>query len=94
MATYVVTNVRKEESSDGTHRHIKGVCTADGTYYSRKAVVDSINEGNTWKTSADGYEAAIEPVDRCPKSNCDATPYIRTNADSTKKDNLKNLEPC
>lgn len=94
MATYVVTKVRKESSADGTHRHIAGVCTANGTYYTRKQVVDSINAGNTWKTSADGYEAGIEPLTHCPRTNCTATPYIRTNADNAKKDNLEDLDPC
>jgi hypothetical protein len=94
MATYVVTKVRKELSADGTHRHIEGVCINTGTHYTRKEVVDSIAAGNVWKTSADGYEAVIEPIAKCPKPNCSATPYIRTNPDSTKKDNLENLDPC
>lgn len=94
MATYTVTKVRKELSSDGTHRHIEGVCTASGTHYTRKEVVDSINEGNTWKTSADGYTATIKEIKYCPKSGCLATPYIETNPDSTKKDNLENLDSC
>jgi hypothetical protein len=94
MATYVVTRVRKELSDDGTHEHIEGVCTDGGTHYMRKEVVDSINAGNTWKTRADGYEAIIEPIKYCPKANCLATPYIRTNPDSIKKDNLENLDRC
>jgi hypothetical protein len=92
MATYIVTKVRKELSADGTHRHIKGVCTEDGTYYSRKEVVDSINDGNTWKTKADGYEATITALTSCFRTNCSATPYIKTNPDSQKKDNLENLD--
>lgn len=95
MATYIVTRVKKELSSDGTHRHIAGVCTDDGSYYTRQQVVDSINAGNTWKTSADGYEAVIEPIAYCNQSStCFANPYIRTNPDSTKKDNLENLDEC
>lgn len=94
MATYTVTKVRKELSTDGTHRHIAGVCTEGGTYYTRQEVVDSINSGNTWKTRADGYEATIEPISYCPKAACLAKPYIKTNPDSTKKDNLENLDPC
>jgi hypothetical protein len=94
MATYIVTKVRKELSSDGTHRHIEGVCTNAGVHYTRREVVNSINSGNKWKTSANGYEAVIEPIQYCPKPGCTATPYIRTNPDSTKKDNLENLDPC
>jgi hypothetical protein len=94
MATYTVTKVRKESSTDGTHMHIEGVCTNDGTHYTRKQVVDSINAGNTWKSSADGYEATIEAIAYCPKANCYAKPYIKTKPDSTKKDNLENLDAC
>jgi hypothetical protein len=94
MATYTVTKVRKELSSDRTHRHIEGVCTSEDTHYTRKQVVDSINAGNTWKTSAGGYEASIKAIGYCPASGCMATPYIKTNPDSTKKDNLENLDPC
>jgi len=92
MAIYVVTKVRKEMSDDGTHEHIEGVCTDDGTHYTRKEVVDSINDGNLWKTRANGHEATIHPVGRCPR--CSATPYIETNPDSTEKDNLENLDRC
>jgi hypothetical protein len=92
MATYTVTKVRKELSADGTHEHIEGVCTSANVHYTRKEVVDSINEGNTWKTQADGYEETIKIISSCPK--CSATPYIKTNPDSTKKDNLDNLDLC
>lgn len=94
MATYTVTKVRKEKSADGTHEHIEGVCTNSGVHYTRQEVVDSINAGNTWKTRADGYEATIKTMAYCPKSNCLAKPYIKTNPDSTKKDNLENLDHC
>jgi hypothetical protein len=94
MATYTVTKVRKELSDDATHEHIEGVCTDGGTHYTRGEVVDSINAGNTWRTSADGYEATIKPMPSCPKSGCSAKPYIKTNPDSTKKDNLENLDRC
>jgi len=90
----MVTHVRKETSSDGTHKHIAGVCTSDGTYYTRQQVVESIEQGNTWKTNADGYEAIIRSLTYCPKANCLAKPYIETKRDSTKKDNLENLDPC
>jgi hypothetical protein len=92
--TYTVTGVRKELSSDGTHRHIEGVCTSGGIHYTRKEVVDSINNGNTWETSADGYTATIEAIGYCPAKDCLAAPYIKTKPDSTKKDNLENLDAC
>lgn len=64
MADYTVTKVRKETSSDRTHRHIEGVITASGVHYSRKEVVDSINAGYKWETSAGGYSAIIHTVSR------------------------------
>lgn len=94
MSTFTVTKVRKETSSDGSHKHIEGVCTSNGTHFTRQQVVDSINAGNVWKTSAGGYEATIKPIAYCPKSGCLAKPYIKTNPDGTTKDNLENLDIC
>lgn len=94
MATYTVTKVRKERSADGTHQHLEGVCTAAGQHYTRKSVADSINAGNTWQTSAGGPTAVIKTMTKCPVSGCSATPYIKTNPDSSKQDNLENLPPC
>jgi hypothetical protein len=91
MATYTVTRVRKETSSDGSHRHIEGVITDAGVHYTRQQVVTSINAGNTWKTSAGGYSATIRPVNYCHRASCYASPYITTNPDSTGLDNLENL---
>jgi hypothetical protein len=91
MADYTVTKVRKETSSDRTHRHIEGVITAGGTHYTRREVVDSINAGYKWETSAGGYSAIIHTVTYCPRYGCYASPYIRTNPDSTGLDNLENL---
>lgn len=93
-------DVRRDEGAKGTvggsdtHAHIESVCSSDGTHYTRQQVVDSINAGNTWKTSADGYEATIEVIALCSKPNCLAKPYIKTKPDSTKKDNLENLDHC
>ncbi len=94
IATYIVTCVRKEFSTDATHEHIAGVCTVDDRYYTCQQVVDSILRGDTWKTRAGSHEALIEPVFVCPYPDCYARPYIRTNPDSTKLDNLENLEEC
>lgn len=94
MATYIVTTVRKEQAADRSHEHIEGVCTSSGTHYTRKEVVDSIASGNTWKTSADGLEAIIEKISYCPRPSCYAAPYIKTKPDSSKKDNLENLDRC
>jgi hypothetical protein len=92
--TYTVTKVRKELSADKSHEHIEGVFTTDGTHYTRQQVVDSIDAGNTWKTRAGGYEATIETMTYCPARACLAKPYIKTKPDSTKKDNLEDLDRC
>lgn len=91
MSSYTVTKVRKELSSDGTHRHIEGVITSAGIYYTRKEVVDSIDAGNVWKTSGGGTGATIEKMQYCPTGTCLAKPYIKTTPDATAKDNLENL---
>ena len=78
-------------STDGRHRHLEGVIIDSGIHYTRRQVVDSIGAGNTWKTRANGHEAVIHPVRYCPRATCFATPYIATNPDSTKLDNLENL---
>lgn len=91
MTTYTVTKVRKELSKDRTHRHIEGVITTANVHYTRKEVVDSLAAGNTWKTSAAGLTATITPLTYCPGAACLATPYIKTNPNSSKQDNLENL---
>jgi len=94
MATFVVTKVRKEQSADGSHRHIEGVCTTNNSHYTRQSVVDSINAGNSWTTFGGGLTATIEVISECPKAGCNAKPYIKTKPDSTKLDNLENLPEC
>jgi hypothetical protein len=90
-----VTNVRKEASADGTHRHIEGVCTTEGTHYTRREVVESIARGNLWMTrSAGGSTAVIRPINYCPASGCPAAPYITTRPDDQRDDNLENLPAC
>lgn len=91
MARYTVTKVRKERSSDGSHQHIEGVITTAGVHFTRREVVASIDAGSTWQTSAGGYTAIIRKLTYCPRAKCYATPYISTNPDSTKQDNLENL---
>jgi hypothetical protein len=91
VATYTVTKVRKEWAPDGKPRHLEGVITDGGIHYTRKEIADSIDRGHSWKTSSGGYSATISKVTYCPHGSCVASPYIRTNPDSTKQDNLENL---
>jgi hypothetical protein len=91
---HIVIGVRKELSDDATHRHISGVCTAGPINYTRQEVIDSIREGDRWRTLADGSSAEIHIVDACPHEGCSLSPYIATNPDSTQHHNLENLAPC
>lgn len=90
MSTYKVDAVRKGWSSSRNHKHIEGVWVGTA-YYDRETVVRSIAAGNTWKTEHAGYSATIHPVRYCPHPTCLANPYIQTNPDSTREDNLENL---
>jgi hypothetical protein len=94
MTDHIVIGVRKTLSDDATHRHISDLCTAGPIHYTRQEVIDSIREGDSWKTLADGHSAEIHIVDACPHDGCSLAPYIATNPDSTASDNLENLAPC
>ena len=92
---FTVTKVSKERADNGSHEHIKGVCVADGTHYTRAQVVASINAGNTWTTrSPSGSTATIRPISYCTSYACVAAPYITTRPDNQKDDNLENLPRC
>jgi hypothetical protein len=84
-----VSKVRKERAND--HDHIQGVCTTEGTYYVRAAVVASINGGTRWVTSGGGV---IRPITFCPVSGCAAAPYITTRPDNSIDNNLESLPRC
>lgn len=88
----IVTYVRKESSSDGSHKHIAAVKTTAGVTYTRAEVVASLDRGEDWQTkAASGHSAKIEKIKFCPGSGCLVTPYIRTNRDKYADDNLDNL---
>jgi len=91
MTTYTVTKARKDLAANGNHRHIEGVITDGGTHYTRQQVVDSIDAGTTWKTSAGSTSATIEKMNYCLNGSCIASPYIKTNPESAGMDNLENL---
>ena len=94
MADHIVIGVRRALSDDSTHRHIAEVCTAGPIHYTRQEVIDSIRDGDSWRTLAGGHSAEIEIVVACPHDGCALSPYIATNPDSTTADNLENLGPC
>jgi len=90
----VVTRTRKEPSSDGTHQHIAGVCTAEGNYSTRTQVVAGLDRGESWTTSGGGSPARIKKISYCPRTGCYLSPYITTAPDHTTANNLDNLPPC
>jgi len=89
VAQYTVTKVRKEDA-DG-HRHLEGVITNNGTHYTTQQVYDSIEAGDSWKTQVAGTTAIIKQGAACGYEGCSAAPYVTTNPDGTKYDNLENL---
>jgi hypothetical protein len=91
MPFYTVTKVRRVFSMDGTHKHVDGVITSGGVYYTRRQVVSSLRAGHTWVTQAGGLRATITECLSCPTPGCFATPYIKTNPNSTDMDNLEYL---
>ena len=93
MVEYIVTKVRKGIVVGGHIRAHRG-CVRERRSLHPHQVVESIAANNVWKTQVDGYESIIESIAFCSKPRRTATPYIVTNPDSTKKDNLENLDRC
>lgn len=90
-----ITRVRKDPASNGTHRHIVGVCSTANVFYTNRQVVDSINSGEFWQTQAsDGSYARIKPLMYCPATSCLHKPYITTSPDDSTANNLENLPSC
>ena len=91
----IATHVRMEPTkSGGNHEHISGVCTKDGTFHTRKELIDSLDAGTVWKTEAKGQSAAIRKIAKCKHAGCTLTPYVTTDADDKAPDNLDNLPHC
>lgn len=86
-----VVQVHMVSSDDHGHEHIEGVCDST-TYYTRLRVVQGIRSGERWYTDVGGKEADIHIVDRC--RHCTLTPYISTDPDWSKANNLDNLPRC
>jgi hypothetical protein len=94
MAEHIVIGVRKALSADATHRHISELCTAGPIHYTLQEVIDSIRDGDTWRTLDDGYRADVRIVDSCLEDGCGLSPYIATDRDGTANDDLENLGSC
>jgi hypothetical protein len=93
LAAYRVTETDKgDESTGGHHRHITTLCLEDGRRVPKATAISNIEFGlESYYASADGQRANVEVVQRC--SRCYAK-YLRTDRDTTTKDNLLALPDC
>jgi hypothetical protein len=93
MASYRVDRTEKEYTSvGGTHRHIGAICLEDGRKVPKTSAIHNIQAGiETYWTSADGLRANVQVAAQC--SRC-ISPYLRTDRDTTTRDNLLSLPDC
>ncbi len=93
MAAYRVTGTGKgDEITGGHHRHITKLCLEGGRQVAKANAISNIEYGvETYYTYADGQRANVEVVQRCAR--CYAK-YLRTDRDTTTKDNLLSLPNC
>jgi hypothetical protein len=87
----VVDRVRKEPSLSRSHEHVTGVYTVDGVFHSRVQVVQSMDRGEAWITSAGGSTARIRQVGHCTWPGCSLMPYLTTSPGHSDSSNLENL---
>lgn len=93
MASYRVTRTDKETAwGGGQHRHIAGLCLEAGRRVAKNTAISNIRTGvETYYTYERGLRANVEVVTRCEKC---ADAYLRTDADTTTKNNLLELPDC
>lgn len=94
MATYEITAVRTEKTESDPHEHITRVRVngaTSGEGYSRATVIADLKNpsGDRYYTEAGGERADVIVVG-CP--HCTFSDYITTEPDSTKANNLLDLE--
>lgn len=96
MATFEITGVRLEASSEGPrHEHISKVRIGrdPGFVLDRSTVVADLRKvgGDRYFTRSGNSTAEVEVVN-CP--SCSFGDYIRSKADATTADNLLSLPPA
>lgn len=93
MAAYRVTGTGKgDEWAGGHHRHITALCLEDGRRVPKPTAISNIESGlESYYTIADGQRANVEVIQRCGR--CSAK-YLRTDRDTTTRDNLLSLPDC
>lgn len=88
-ATLIITHRRMKESPSGTHEHVGRVLLSDGkTQLSRKQVLGLLALGIAFNTRAKNGDSATVTSIEC--GTC-RKPYLRTDADRSKPDNLDEL---
>lgn len=93
MASYRVLKTDKgSESAGGYHRHIVVLCLEGGRRVPKATAISNVEARvESYYTNADGQQANVEVVQRCIRC---ASKYLRTDRDSTIKDNLLELPDC
>jgi hypothetical protein len=90
----VVTRVRKVRAPEGQHEHLAGVCTAEGSYFSRQEVASSLDAGEEWWSEGGGTRTRIRKASFGPVQGCLTFPYLTTAPDHSPANNLENLSRC
>ena len=93
MASYRVDRTDKESVwQGGSHRHIAALCLEDRRRVPKAKAIANIKSGlETYYTYAGGLRAEVEVASRC--SRC-SSEFLRTNRDTTTKNNLLELPDC
>jgi uncharacterized protein DUF3892 len=93
MAAFRVRRTDKETATvGGIHRHIATLCLEDGRSVPKLQAIANIRMGlESYYTFADSLRADVEVVDRCYLC---ASEYLKTNRDTTTRNNLLWLPDC
>jgi predicted adenine nucleotide alpha hydrolase (AANH) superfamily ATPase len=93
MASYRVVRTDKESASaGGYHRHIAALCLEGGRSVPKLQAIRNIRSATeNYYTLADGQRAEVEVANRCALCYSE---YLRTNKDTTIKNNLLSLPDC
>ena len=93
MASYRVDATDKESvSAGGEHRHVVSLCLEDGRRIPKAVAIRNTRlRAETYSTFRAGQRAEVEVSTQCPLCYSE---YLRTNQDSTTKNNLLELPDC
>lgn len=87
----VLRTAKETNYVGGSHRHIAALCTAASRVPKALAVTQIRRGTDSYWTLADGQRANVVVVDRCERCGTD---YLRTDRDSTVRNNLLELPDC